>query len=275
MSRFRTSVAALAILACLSPMALAQDKVKPAVGEQTKVVRQEITNGTHTIVINNPSGPLGQGEEAALRNYEQADRWLAAVEQLQDLRGLYLRNEVALERRRGQVNPLLYGYSSEYGASSYAGGFGGGYPYSYPYGFGSFGYFSGGSSSSNVVNSIAQGIGNEGVVKNELAKALTDPSASVAYERALRNRDMAVARLPEKLRGDIGQAGPKSLKGRRLTLVMKKDAEKITGNEVSEDADWITVELDEDKGEVRVRKTDVDRIQYPKITGKPAANVKP
>jgi hypothetical protein len=278
MSRIPVHVAALALMAGLAPASLAQQPVKPAAGDKPQIHRMDIENGQRrTVHYFNLSGkPLDPGEESSLRNLEQAENGLAAAEQLQDLRSLYIRNEVALERRRGQVNPLLYGYSSEYGASSYDAGFGGSpysYPYAYPYGFGGvggYGSFSGSSSTSNVVNSIAPGIGNEGVIKNEMAKALTDPSASVAYERALRARDSALARLADTNIGkELKLVAQGQTVGPAVNLVMKKGNEKITGSLVSDDGEWITVDTTE--GETSVRKADVDRIVYPKSNVKPAA----
>ena len=279
----RAAAAALALVVCLAPAHAQADKpdkpgkpdVKPAAGEERQVKQMVIENGPNRTVHYFSSKGFDAGEESALRNLEQAENALAAAGRLAELRGLYLRNEITLERRRGVVNPLLYGYTSEYGSESFSGGFAS-YPYGYPYypygfgGFGNFGYSWGGSSSSYVVNSIAPGIGNEGVIKNELARTLADPAASEAYARAARDHDAAVASIADtKLGKEIGIAGGGGLKGRRLTLVMKK-GDPIGGNLVSEDPEWITVETD--KEEVRVRKADVDRITYPKVTGKPAAN---
>src|SRR5207248_3030729 len=89
---------------------------------------------------------------------------------------LYVRNERLLEQRRGQVNPLLYGYSSAYGAAlplptpAYGCGFG-----AYPIPVAGFGY-----PRAAVVNTLAFGIGNEGVVKNELVRGLGAAAAGGA-----------------------------------------------------------------------------------------------
>src|SRR5262249_25249935 len=110
-----------------------------------------------------------------------------------------------------------------------------------------------------------------GVIKNELARTLADPAASDAYARAARAYGNAAAHVADlKIIPGFSPAAGDQLKGRALTLVMKKDKEEIKGNLVSEDAEWITVERD--KEEVSVRKADVDRITYPKVTAKPAAD---
>jgi hypothetical protein len=267
------AVATLALTACLGLPARAQPPVKPAAGDESEVKRMVIENGALRTVHYFSSKGFSPGEESALRDLERAENGMAAAAHLQDLRRLYLRNEVALERRRGQVNPLLYGYSSEYGAASSTVGFSGfaGYPYGYPYGvggFGNIGYAWGSTSSASVTNSLAFGIGNEGVIKNELARTLADPAASDAYARAARAYDSAVARVGDmKLAPKFIPAGDEG--GQVVTLVMKKDSEKIKGKLVSDDGDWITVETDNQ--EVSVRKAEVDRISRDKSKVKPAA----
>ena len=279
----RAAAAALALVVCLAPAHAQADKpdkpgkpdVKPAAGEERQVKQMVIENGPNRTVHYFSSKGFDAGEESALRNLEQAENALAAASRLAELRGLYLRNEIALERRRGVVNPLLYGYTSEYGTESFSGGFAS-YPYGYPYypygfgGFGNFGYSWGGSSSSYVTNSIAPGIGNEGVIKNELARTLADPAASGAYARAAmaladaRNRVADMKIMPK----EGLWAGEDQFKGPPVVLMMKK-GDPVKGNLVSESDGWITVA--EEKQRVSVRKDDVDRIVYPKPEVKPAA----
>jgi hypothetical protein len=272
-------VAAVALMAGLALSARAQQPAKPAAGDEAEVKRMVIENGPHRTVHYFSSKGFSPGEESALRDLERAENGMAAAANLQDLRGLYLRNEVALERRRGQVNPLLYGYSSQYNMESFSGGgFSGfaGYPYGYPYypygvgGFGNVGYSWGNTSSASATNSLSPGVGNEGVIKNEMARILTDPSASEAYTRAARAYDNAVARVADMKLGErIGVVKGERTVGPQVTLIMKKDNEKITGNLVSDDPDWITV--DTAKEEVSVRKADVDRIVRVKSDVKPAS----
>jgi hypothetical protein len=279
MSLQRTSVvaaAAIALTACLGLPARAQAP-KPAADNEPRTHRLVIENGSSS-TVHYISKDLSPGEESALRNLERAENGLAAAGQLMDLRSLYVKNELALERRRGQVNPLLYGYSSQHSASAFAGGYAdlGGYPYGsfgafgYPYGMGGFGSAWGSSASSSALNSLAPGIGNEGVIKNEMARTLTDPSASAAYAQAARAYDAAVARVADTRVGkSIGLVAHEQVVGPRVTLVMKKGNENIAGNLVNDDGEWITV--DTDKEEVTVRKADVDRITRVKSNVKPAS----
>jgi len=266
---------AIALAACMPVPAQAQQG-KPAAQNESGIHRMEIWNGPVRTVHNFSRG-FSPGEVAALRALEHAEAGLAIADEVQGLRRLYLRNERVLEQRRGQVNPLLYGYSTESAAggfdtSGYAGY--GRYPYAYLYGGGgiaSSGTFGFGS----VTKTLASGIGNEGVIKNELAHTLTDASASDAYARAARAYDVAVARVAEsdRLRTALGwrkgEASP--VKEERWVggqvSVTTKDGKMVDGKLVREEAEWITVETATE--EVSLRKSEVTRIARPKKEAKP------
>jgi hypothetical protein len=280
MSLLRTAaVASLALAACLAPPARAQ--VKPATDPDTGVHRMEIWNGPVRSVTYFSRG-ASQGEQAALRDLERAENGLAVADQIAALRALYLRNERVLEQRRGQVNPLLYGYSSEYATglfpgsagTAYAGGFG--YPSYGNYYAGTFGFPAVSASLGSATNSLAFGVGNEGVLKNELARGLGDINASPdAIARAGRAYDAAVARVAasDRLRtglgwgkGDVVAVGHERTVGGPIS-VTTKDGKTYDGTLVSDDADWVTVETA--KEEVTLRKSDVTRIVRPKREVKP------
>ena len=113
-------------------------------------------------------------------------------------------------------------------------------------------------------NVPVQGIGNE--FAHGLAQLLT-PEATT---NALRAYDQTVARVADsKLANKIGLVKGERMIGPAVTLVLKKDNEKISGNLVGEDKDWITVETA--KEEISVRKADVDRIVRTKSDVKPAS----
>jgi hypothetical protein len=113
------AVAALALTVASGQQARAQ-AAKPAAADQnTSLKRMEIWNGP-TRTVHFFSEGYSPGEESALRDLARAENDLAVADDIQTLRRLYLRNERILEQRRGQVNPLLYGYSSEYAAASIA-----------------------------------------------------------------------------------------------------------------------------------------------------------
>jgi hypothetical protein len=279
----RTGVVAAATVAVTASLVLpawAQQPGKPAADTEPRTHRLVIENGPSR-TVHYISRDLSPGEESALRDLERAENGMAFAEELQNLRRLYLRNERLLELRRGQVNPLLYGYSSEYAAGLFPGvvatAYGGfaGYPYAGGFGNvgGIFAYPGAAAALGTATNTLAFGLGNEGVIKNEMAHTLADPAASAAADaaaaRAARAYDTALARVADtRLGKDFRLVREERAAGPRVTLVMKKDNEKIAGNLVSDDGEWITVETD--KEEVTVRRADVDRIVRVKSDVKPA-----
>jgi hypothetical protein len=282
--RGAVAFATLLLALCLTLPAAAQ-QVKPADGNDSAFKRMEIWNGPSR-TVHYFSRDLSPGEQAALRDLERAENNLAVADQVMALRGLYLRNERLLEERRGQVNPLLYGYSSEYTAGLLPVGFGGGYgsyaTYPYGFGFGGFGSYYGGNpyavtgaAVGSVSNSLAFGVGNEGVLKNELTRGLAEATAGDAPARAARAYDAArvAAASSERLRAGLGwgkgnvvAAGHERLIGGPVS-VTTKDGKTLDGTLVADDPEWITVETA--KEEVTLRKSDVTRIVRPKKETKP------
>jgi hypothetical protein len=283
------AVAALAVTVALAPPVGAQQPAKPASDNEARVHRMEIWNGPARSVHYFSQG-TSPGEESALRDLARAEENLAVEDQVLGLRRLYLRNERVLEQRRGQVNPLLYGYSSEYAAGLLSGGFGGGvgfgnfagFPYGYPFGvagFGNvgsgFGYAGGGALAGSVSNSLANGVGSEGVIKDVLAQGLAGATTPDSAARAARAYDTAAARVAEsdRLRTGLGWGkGPIAAVGHERAVggpvtVTAKDGKSIEGKLVQEDADWITVETRTE--EVTLRKSELTRISRPKKDAKP------
>ncbi len=158
-------------------------------------------------------------------------------------------------------------------------GGGGGYSgfAGFPYGVGgfgniagSFGYAGGGATLSTVTNSLASGIGNEGVIKDVLVRGLAEATTPEATLRATRAYDAALARVADSKVGEkLRLVKRERTVGSFVTLTMKKNNEQITGNLVSEENDLITVETARE--EITVRKADVDRIVRPKSNVKAAA----
>jgi hypothetical protein len=249
----------------------------------------EIWNGPVRSVTYFSQG-FSPGEESALRDLGRAEEALAIDDQVQSLRRLYLKNERLFEQRRGQVNPLLYGYSSSYAAGLFPGAFGGGvgfggfagFPYGYPYGVGGFGnvgsgfgYLGGGASLGTVTNSLALGVGSEGVMKDVLAQGLGAATTPEAAVRTAHAYEAAVARVGEsdRLRASLGWGkGPIAAVGHERTVggpitVFVKDGKSFEGTLVQEDPEWITVDTRSE--EVSLRKSDVTRIVRPKKEAKP------
>jgi hypothetical protein len=275
-------VAALALTVALALPARAQP-VKPAAEEGKDFHRLEIWNGAARTVHYFARG-ISPGEESSLRDLERAENEVAVADQVQTLRRLYLRNERLLEQRRGQVNPLLYGYSSDYAAGLLAGtvttgfgGFGG-----YPYGIAGFGNYYGtasypvvGALAGSVSNSLANGIGNEGVLKNDLSRGLAAATTPDAVAGAVRAYDVAAARVAasDRLRaglgwdkGGIAAVGHERRVGGPVS-VTTRDGKTTEGTLVQDDPEWITVETATE--EVSLRKSDVTRIARPKKEAKP------
>jgi hypothetical protein len=283
MTSLRTAAAALAVTVLVST-ARAQP-AKPAADNEPRVHRLEIWNGPVRSVQYFSQG-YSPGEESALRDLARAEENLAVEDQVQGLRRLYLRNERILEQRRGQVNPLLYGYSSEYAAGLFPGvvardfgygGFGG-----YPYGFGGYGniaagfaYPGAGASLGTVSNSLANGVGSEGITKDVLVQALGAAATPEAVARAARAYDAAVARVGEsdRLRTGLGWGkGPIAAVGHERTVggpvtVVTKDGKSYEGTLTQDDSEWITVDTKTE--EISLRKSDVTRIVRPKKADKP------
>ncbi len=283
MTPLRTALAALALAALALP-AWAQP-AKPASDTEARVHRMEIWNGPVRTVQYFSQG-YSPGEDAALRDLARAEENLAVEDQVIGLRRLYLKNERVLAQRRGQVNPLLYGYSSSYAAGLFPGVITRDYGYGafagYPYGVAGFGnvgaaiaYPGAAASLGTATNSLANGVGSECVTKDVLVQGLGVATAPESVARAARAYDAAVARVAEsdRLRIALGWGkGPIATVGHERTVggpvtVTTKDGKTFEGTLTQEDGDWITVETKTD--EVTLRKSDVTRITRPKKGEKP------
>jgi hypothetical protein len=283
--RIAAAVAALAVTVGFGSSAGAQQPAKPAADTEARVHRIEIWNGPVRTVTYLSQG-YSPGEESALRDLARAENEMAIADEIQGLRRQYLRNERTLEARRGQVNPLLYGYSSEYAAGLFPGYVPGSFGYGnfagFPYGVGgfgnvvgTFGYPGAAASLGTVTNSLANGVGSEGVIKDVLAQTLAPAAAPEAVARAARAYDTAVARVADsdRLRTALGWGkGPIATVGHERSVggpvtVTTKDGKSYEGTLVQDDPEWITVDTKTE--EVSLRKSDVTRIARPKKETKP------
>src|SRR5262249_954717 len=117
------------------------------------------------------------------------------------------------------------------------------------------------SSSDTVSRNLAYGVGYEGAMRNEMARTIAaqaGPDYAAGIARGYSNAVANAADYP-RLRSGLGLpvAGPDQ-PPRKVTVVLKAGAEKIEGNLIREDADWIRVETATE--EVDIRKADVARI---------------
>jgi hypothetical protein len=125
-------------------------------------------------------------EALELSRHETAENEFLLTAELSALRRQYINDERFLQARRTNVQQLLYGYSTEYAVSLYpAWGYGW---YGYPFGFG-FPYLYG-NMTGTAAHSLAFGVGDEGVIKNEIARTfapLTTPAhAAEVYQNLQR-----------------------------------------------------------------------------------------
>jgi hypothetical protein len=191
----RRSGWALGLLLAAST-AWAQPADKPADGG---VHRMVIYNGAARTVSYVTGPDVAPAEAAAVRDLERAENAVALADELAQLRLEYVRNERDMEAHRHAMQRLLYGYSSATTESAYAWASGyPGYGYGYPYGWGWGGYGYGGTGaaagySTTTVHSLANGIGDEGVMKTTLARSLLDASAPDYAAHAGANYDAALA----------------------------------------------------------------------------------
>jgi hypothetical protein len=278
-----------------------------ASGRDSAVHRMEVWNGPVRSVHYFSYG-ISPGEQASLRDLERAENEVAVADGLLGLRALYLRNERLLEQRRGEVQRLLYGYSSQYAASllSPPGGAGygevvsaAGYTYPYAYAVGA-GYYNGvypfsvypygaaavaASSPFPVVgglvgtasNSLAFGVGDEGHLKADLARSLAAQATPETSSQAARALDNALARVSESTQlrtalwgKDVAAVGHERA-GQRVT-VTTKDGKTVEGTLVREDASELTLGT-RDGERVLNKSIVVDRL-YHKGGNKPE-EVKP
>ena len=205
----RQSAWALGLLV-VGSTAWAQPAEKPA--DRGGIHRMVIYNGA-TRTVSYVYGPdVAPADVAAVRDLEWAENDVALADELQQLKLEYVRNERDMEAHRHHLQRLLYGYSSVTSpnyltwASSYP-------PYSYgysgygwPYGGYGYGWGSGYGYGYGSVNSLANGMGDEGILKTTLARSLLD-AASPDYgghAAAHYNAALAHASRYESVRQALG-----------------------------------------------------------------------
>jgi hypothetical protein len=115
--------------------------------------------------------------------------------------------------------------------------------------------------------SLANGMGDEGVMKTEMARQIARQAAPEYAVAAAHARDEALAAAAgsEKVRAALGLSDrgvvPVAAEQPRRAVVTLKGGEKVEGTVTREDADWI--HLATPTGEVSIRKANADRIDRP------------
>jgi hypothetical protein len=251
----------------------------------------EINNGARTTVRYFAQG-LSPGESSTLRDLERAENETAYVQDLQELKRQYVFDDSILQANRRAVQLELYGTSITTSSFAnlttaipfapynypYPAGFGYGLGYGYGAGLGyGGGYGLGLGQERTVSRSLEFGVGDEGVLKANIARTVADqakPEFASAVERSL-DRAVAQAGSSRALRASLDLPYPGSY-GRPVAAdlstgvtVVLKDGERIAGTRLEEGKDWTTIHTAE--GKVRVRPTEVMRV----YEGKSGTGVRP
>jgi len=259
--------------------------VKPAVKQEGPggVHRMEIYNGpTRTVAY--IYGGLSPSEESAVREMQRTENEAALADDLLALRREYVSSELALEARRRAVQGLLYGYANEasntFTASSggWVGGYGGypylsAYPYANPYGYLPASYSA--SFSGSTMNSLAYGVGDEGVIKTAMARTIAGQATPEYASQANLAVQTAMARgsQSDSIRTAMGMTKkePVAAAGFEtttagadvvVTRTLDGKNEKVEGKMVREDKDWLVVDTKD--GRRTIPKTQVVDILEPK-----------
>jgi hypothetical protein len=272
--------------AVLAPPKEVPARLAPATGDG--VYRMEIYEGPNRTVYYFGSG-ASSSEKATLSELQRAENEMDYLNKLQTLRRLYVNNELTLQPQRLYVQEQLYGTQISYGQTSllagygYGGGYGmGGFnnyvnaygPYTSsfnPYGGGFSGYLGGGST--QVVRSLAYGMGDEGVLKNNIAPVIAQQMASPEYaQKVLHDYQTAlgeVAATPRLARG-LRLDGHRPAEGapvefgrdRPPVTLTLKNGDRVEGSTMKDEGDFYVV--DTPRGQTSVRKTEVVRIDKAK-----------
>jgi hypothetical protein len=271
----RTVVSRLPVLAALALGLLAAGSANAQVKKADtplgpEVHRMEIYNGPLRTVAYYNRG-MSQGDAAMLRDLERAENEVAVTDHLLALRAQYAVDEQALQAQRRNLQMLLYGYNADINTSAYA-ATGGGPPYGYlgPWGggwgwggnyYGGGGYASAGYSA-DISHTLAVGMGDEGVVKNELAKLLATPAIPDLAYKAQKNLTVASARVFESPnlaaaleKADPGYGVQRAAFDQEADVVTLKGGGKVKGTIVSRDANWVEIQVPTGAGTNRRYRT--------------------
>jgi len=276
----------------------AQEKLPPPA---KPAVRETVAPGVHRMVIRNGAvqtvhyiagRDVSPGDAATLRDLEGAENEAMYARDLQRLKMQYVASERLLEPERRFIQMALYGQNITVGANSgyagYAGpgfAYAGGYPM-YGYGYnGGYGYGGGlggfyGSASTSVNRSLANGMGDEGVLKNVLSQVIAADATPNATAAAMRNYNAAVARagqsnglrvalgLPEAKAGGPNPYRYAAAESSAPVVLTLKNGQTIEGSKMTTEGDFYVLETPTRR--VRVLKSEVAGIDEAKSGVKPA-----
>jgi hypothetical protein len=285
----------------------AQEKLpqpaKPAARETAPsgVYRIVIRNGATQTVNYVAGGGVSPGDAAMLRDLEGAENEATYAGDLQRLKMQYVASERLLEPERRFIQMALYGQSINVSTNDgyvgllpdYAGPgfrFAGGYPY---YGNGGLGYGGGpgyggfgmgnsvfASRSVAVNRSLANGMGDEGVLKNMLSQVIAQQSSPEYTRTAMRDYNAAVARagesntlrvalgLPERKAGGPNPYRYAAAESMAPVVLTLKNGQKIEGQKMTTEGDFYVIETP--TRTMRVLKSEVTMRDEARSGVKPA-----
>jgi hypothetical protein len=277
----------------------AQEKLPPPA---KPAARETAAPGVHRMVIRNGATQtvhyiagrdVSPGDAATLRDLEGAENEAMYASDLQRLKMQYVASERLLEPERRFIQMALYGQSitvsGNSGYSGYLGGsgyrFAGGYPF-YGYSpYGGYGAYGGGGmvyggSSATVNRSLANGMGDEGVLKNMLSQVIAAEATAPAMATAMRNYNAAVARagqsnalrvalgLPEAKAGGPNPYRYAAAESSAPVVLTLKNGRTVEGSKMTTEGDFYVIETPTRR--VRVVKSEVAGIDEAKSGVKPA-----
>jgi len=259
--------------------------LRPTANRRAGVHRMDVFNGSnHTIRYFGSN--LTPGETSTLRDLERLENELEFSRNVIALKQEYVSGERAMDAFRRSIQFQLYGQDitqTSYAAAVAGGGrygYGSGYGYGYGsgYGFGNAGPVSGAFASSGQTTnlSLANGVGDEGAIKNAVARIIATQATPEyfatlerSYDRmALRAGSSDILRValnlpaPEETRRERGRI--RAIEGEvdggsgPVTLTLKS-GEKLVGKKMTEKGDWMLLEK-VGGGQVRIRASEVTRI---------------
>jgi hypothetical protein len=294
--RLGAALAALVVAGSLQaePPRRKVSTTKPAVHQM------EILNGASRTVRSFGIG-LSTGEAATLGDLDRLENEASFAHDVLALKRQYVLSERLLEPHRRLVQQDLYGRAvttSNYGSLSsvvaaspaYNYGIGGFGVRGYGYGYDTPAAYTTGTAGAQttVVRSLADGVGDEGALKANLAaviakQAVPSYAASVAQEY---RQAVAVAASSPSLRAGLRLQSPDELRkednairavdyeaplANRVTLTLA-NGKKVVGTNLQEGKEWITLDR-ADGGSSRYRLSQVTQIDLPAAGGKVAPAV--
>jgi hypothetical protein len=269
-------VAAVALAALLTAGARAGDQANNNNKNNKRnnsapgVHRMEVYSGARLTVRYFPVN-LSPGEASSLRDLERTENEASYVQDLQELKAQYALSERYMELIRRLVQEDLYGkeitrtsFTEAYAYSPYSAGFFAPFWGYYGWGAGAFG-----GSTRSITLSLANGMGDEGKIKDAFAEVLAKESTSEYAASVNRDRDRAIARASfyPRVKKGAGIAAAADEDETPPVVVTLKDGDEVMGDELDESTKGWVIVKSKDGTKVRVRASEVIKIEEGKRKG--------